>query len=48
MILLTRRERLLVAFVLTAFVVGAGVKHWRGVQAVTLSSGGMIQEDREY
>jgi len=34
MISLTRREQMLVAFVLAAFVTGAGVKHWRGVNSL--------------
>lgn len=34
MILLTRREQMLVAFVLTAFVTGLGVQHWRGMRAL--------------
>jgi hypothetical protein len=32
---LTRREQLLVAFVLLAFCAGLGVKHWRDVHALT-------------
>ena len=32
---LTRREQLLVAFVLLAFCAGLGVKHWRDVCALT-------------
>jgi hypothetical protein len=31
---LTRRERALVAFVLLAFSVGVGVKHWRDGRAL--------------
>jgi hypothetical protein len=34
MMLLTRREQLLVAFVLAAFVTGVGVKHWRAMSAL--------------
>lgn len=34
MIHLTRREKILVAFVLWAFVAGAAVKHWREARAV--------------
>lgn len=34
MIHLTRREKILVAFVLWAFVIGAGIKHWRETRAV--------------
>lgn len=32
---LTRREKMLLAFVLSAFVLGAGIKHWRESRAVT-------------
>ncbi|HEY5705706.1 MAG TPA: hypothetical protein VIS96_09045 [Terrimicrobiaceae bacterium] len=32
---LTRREQLLVAFVLLAFCAGFGVKQWRQAQALT-------------
>jgi hypothetical protein len=32
---LTRREQLLVAFVLLAFCAGVGVKHWREARALT-------------
>jgi hypothetical protein len=31
---LTRRERALVAFVLLAFCIGIGVKHWRDGRAL--------------
>lgn len=34
MMILTRREQMLVAFVLAAFVTGLGVQHWRGVRAL--------------
>ena len=34
MMLLTRREQMLVAFVLAAFVTGLGVQHWRGMRAL--------------
>ncbi|MEI6338679.1 MAG: hypothetical protein WCQ57_08880 [Verrucomicrobiota bacterium] len=34
MILLTRREQMLVAFVLVSFGAGLGIKQWRSVQAL--------------
>jgi hypothetical protein len=34
MAFLTRREQTLVAFVLLAFFLGLGTKHWRGMQSL--------------
>jgi hypothetical protein len=38
---LTRREQLLVAFVLLAFCAGVGVKHWRETRALNALQAGV-------
>jgi hypothetical protein len=38
---LTRRERALVAFVLLAFCIGVGVKHWRDGRALASLQAGI-------
>jgi biotin transporter BioY len=43
MFFLTRREQALVAFVLTAFLIGLGAHHWRtqrGLEALAVVEGG--------
>lgn len=35
MVLLTRREQMLVAFVLVSFAAGLGIKQWRSLTALT-------------
>jgi hypothetical protein len=43
MFFLTRREQLLAAFVLTAFLIGLGAHHWRmqrGLEPLTVAEAG--------
>ncbi len=35
---LTSQERRVIAFILAAFFVGLGIKHWRDTQAVTAAT----------
>jgi len=38
MVLLTRREQMLVAFVLVSFAAGLGIKQWRSLNGLTAVS----------